>query len=113
MLKIDTKAYKSIEFEIDGKVYQTKKITNRIILAGLRIADKMKGENVPQEVQYECLVDLIILYTPLEREWVLDNLSPDDMQKLMTYITDQITAATEKVGEPPLGDGTSGGELPK
>ena len=114
MLKINTKLYKPIEFEIDGKIQKTKKIVNRIVMEGLRINEKMQAEGVTQLQQYEYLLDLIVLYTELDRDWIADNLDPTEMQGIISIVSEAITGSSEGVAaEPPLAGGATGDESPK
>jgi hypothetical protein len=110
MLKLNTKIYKAIEFEINGVSYQTKKITNRVIMEGLRISNKMQAVDTDQLQAYDLLIDLLVLYTPLKREWILDEMNPADVQKIVEYITAEVTKTTGGSVEPPLAGGATGAE---
>jgi hypothetical protein len=112
MLKLNTKSYKPIKVEIDGQVYEVKKITNRVILQGLEISEQMNAEGVDMAKAYGLLIDFLQLYLPLDREWIMDNLSPEDCRLLMENLRiemDKVMGAPE----PPLASGPGGDSLLK
>ncbi|MFA5379581.1 MAG: hypothetical protein WC455_27735 [Dehalococcoidia bacterium] len=112
MFKLNTKNYKPIKVDIDGKVYEVKKITNRVILQGLEISKKMMVEGIEMAEAYSLLVDFIQLYLPLDRDWIMDNLSPENCRMLMGNLQEEFSKAME-VPEPPLAPGPNSESLPK
>lgn len=118
MLKINTKEYRPIEFEIDGVIHKTKKIVNRIQREVLKINKKMQAAENGSIEQYDCMIDMLILYTELDRDFIIDNLDLDDMSDIITEITAGISNPAgdeegDKKEEFPLDGGNSGEEPPK
>jgi hypothetical protein len=112
MLKLDTKNYKPICVEIDGQVYEVRKITNRVIARGVEISNEMQAENISMADAYRLLVDFLMLYLPLDRDWIMDNLSPQDCRVLMDNLRTEMDKAMGET-EPPLASGPDGDSSPK
>lgn len=113
MLQLNTKIFKPIEFEIDGKIYQTRKLVNRVMIEGQRIALKLQDKNTSSVEAFELMVDLIVLYTPLARDFVMDNMDASDINKIISHITEETDKAVEGEAQLPLAGGDSGDASPK
>ena len=113
MLKLSTTIYKPIEFEIDGKVHQTKRITNRIFTQSLEISEKMQVPEISMGQLYQHTIDLVVLFTELTREWIMDNLDPQSLKAISDHISSELTKSMGVAAEPPLAGGATGDESPK
>ena len=102
--------------KIEGVDYKIETVE----IAKLRSQDKTLDE----EEQYGCLIDILCLYTPLEKEFIIDNLDAEDMEKIITEITEKLTGPTvdekkeDEKGEGekeefPLDGGSSGKVSPR
>jgi hypothetical protein len=112
MVKLDTRIYKSIEVEIDGTIHKLKKVTNRVMLRGIEISEQIQKDGVSMAEVVDLTAEFLMLYLPLEKDWILDNLSMDECRCLMDGITGELTKALEG-SEPPLASGPGGDSLPK
>lgn len=112
MVKLDTRNYKSIEVEIDGKVYELKKITNRVMLRGIEISDQIQKDGASMAEVVDLTAEFLMLYLPLEKDWIIDNLSMEECRRLMDGITGELTKSMGGT-EPPLASGPGGDNSPK
>jgi len=112
MLQLSTKVLEPLKVEIDGEIFEVKKITNRVILQAMEISEKMQQEGLGMAEAYNLLTDFIVLYLPVDRDWVLDHLSPQDCRRLMTSLQAEMSKSMEGI-EPPLASGPGGDNLPK
>ena len=107
MLKLDTKHFKPIQIEIDGTVYTLKKITARVVTRGLEIAEAIQKEGVGIREATDLMAEFLMLYLPVDRDWVLDNLDMDDCRNVMNGINVEVSQAMG-AAEPPLASGPGG-----
>ncbi len=112
MVKLSTKTYKPIQVEIDGTVYEVKKITNRTMLRGMEISQQIQKPETTMDEAVKLTNEFLALYLPIDPDWLIDNLSMDDCRLLMEGITGEVNKAMGDI-EPPLASGPGGDSSPK
>jgi hypothetical protein len=109
MLKINTKIYSPIKIEIDGQVIEAKKITNDVLMAALELGRKLTAQGTTPEEIFDTTMEILMLYLPVEKEWIRKSLTPGQTRQIADYIIDE----SQKVEEPPLAGGPGGDASPK
>jgi len=111
MIEVNT-LHKPIEIKINDEVFTVKKVTNRVIVEGLTIREKLLKDDTDMLTTFNLIVDFLLLYLPLDRDWIMDNLSPQDCRMVMSGLLEEMNKAMGDP-EPPLASGPGGDNLPK
>ena len=101
-LKIDTSLFEPIEIEIDGTVYESKRLTRNIFLEIERLTSAVEGGNI--EAGYKIL-ELLLGEKCVK---VISNLDISIVNKITKFITDNASTVgqEEKNGSTPGGKGS-------
>ena len=112
MRKINTKAFTPLQIEIDGTVYTLKKITNRVATRSMEVNDEIQKEGIGIQEAAKLVGEFLMLYLPVDQDWILDNLDMADCRNIMGGINEEVTKA---MGETtlPLASCPDGDNSPK
>lgn len=112
MVKLDTRNFKPIQVEIDGNVYEVKKITNRVLLKADEISKRLETPGIGPNEMVHIVAEFLSYFLPMDADWFIDNLTLDECRLLMDGITAEMTKAMGG-SEPPLATGPGGDNSPK